>query len=1290
MTRFDRLTKNSPLSPFSSSIARCASLPGWAQTTALAAVLLGLLALSLLLTAVPAGATTFVPMTDAALADQAPLIVAGEITASDPAPVNGRPATDYTVSLTRVLKGAAPADPLTVRVPGGVDASGALYRVWGAPRFLPGDQVILFLGARGDGTLGVSQLLLGAFIQTRQGGQTLAVRDLSDAVAVSPVGVASKDATDRARDFDGFGDWLAARAAGDDEPVDYFVDGVPAGAGLSERYTLLESGGKNFRWFNGGGTWFAYQGGVAGMSSGGFAEVQRALSAWNADPGSSLSLQYGGTTSRTGGFSSSDGANVVLFEDPNDEIPGSFDCGSGGVLAIGGFSKVSGTADFGGATYWRIVEGEVVTQDGAGCFFAGNNGKNGELVFAHEIGHALGLGHSCGDSGTPSCADPVLNDALMRAYAHNDGRGARLGADDRAALAVLYGDGVPACTVPTAPSGLTATASTSSRIDLTWQDRSEDEEGFAIERKLSGASSFTRVATLPANARSYSDTGLAESTGYTYQVRATGCDGESAAAGPASAQTPAAPSDPPPGPTDPPPDPDPGPTDPPPDPSPDPPPAGAPHDLQVDVLSQSQVRLAWSWDGTAPSTFRVELRSGVLFVEVETIPGTTTQTTLTGLRPKTGYSFRVRARTASGFSPYSEVVSARTDPQAAGDPGALSAAEVACDGGRLQGLLDRLTVEAPNLASGRGTGINLSFTASGDFAGLAFTEPKGSKPEHELAFSTNPEETTLLRNPARPQLSSVSLTRNDLSSDLVEGQSSDRLRVTIDPTLTPGNSAASNLLAIDNLAGSVDGATSAKPGRGLAALLDTCHGELGADDVHVFRVLSKVLRVHASAASHFEVAIYRGEASGTYRVDAYGYDGHGRSMGRVSAELSVTWTQGGALDQGMLRVLPACGGGGGAPCTSFDAAAQIALTPPTYLGQSADAAAVQVSFAPATSEPQSEEAVDWSSLLASSTWLRPPAGAERSTANASVGSGTGAAARDGLDALTASQVSCDGTRLAGVLDRLRVVAPNAPGRGVNLSYTASGDFAGIAYTAGAAGGERQLAFSTNPEETTLLRNPTRPQLFSVSVSRNGLNSDLVSGGAGLLRVVLDPTLGGGGADTALLRVDNRTGDASNPADAKPGRGLADLVAPCHTRFAAPDVHLFRVLSKLVRAQAPGATVSEIAIYKGPAQDSYRIDAYPITADGRKLGRMAAELTVTYTASGQLRTGTLRTLPRCTGSVTDGCTNIATKTELFLVQPTSSGADRPAAGARVVSTGAPSQASISFVTLLDGTSWRQGL
>jgi hypothetical protein len=69
-----------------------------------------------------------------------------------------------------------------------------------------------------------------------------------------------------------------------------------------------------------------------------------------------------------------------------------------------------------------------------------------------------------------------------------------------------------------APSGLSATAVSSSQINLAWTDNSADESDFHIERRTSGGS-WTEIATVSANTQSYSDTGLDPSTTYYYRVR---------------------------------------------------------------------------------------------------------------------------------------------------------------------------------------------------------------------------------------------------------------------------------------------------------------------------------------------------------------------------------------------------------------------------------------------------------------------------------------------------------------------------------------------------------------------------------------------------------------------------------------------------------------------------------------------------------------------------------------------------------------------------------------------------
>jgi transcriptional regulator CtsR len=89
---------------------------------------------------------------------------------------------------------------------------------------------------------------------------------------------------------------------------------------------------------------------------------------------------------------------------------------------------------------------------------------------------------------------------------------------------------------PNAPSNLVATPSSSSQINLTWQDNSSDETGFKIERKT-GSGSYSQIATVGAGVTSYSNTLLSASTIYYYRVRAYNTAGNSAYSNEASATT---------------------------------------------------------------------------------------------------------------------------------------------------------------------------------------------------------------------------------------------------------------------------------------------------------------------------------------------------------------------------------------------------------------------------------------------------------------------------------------------------------------------------------------------------------------------------------------------------------------------------------------------------------------------------------------------------------------------------------------------------------------------------------
>ncbi|HEV7667784.1 MAG TPA: matrixin family metalloprotease [Thermoanaerobaculia bacterium] len=476
--------------------------------------------LSVLLSSAVARATTYQMMSDANLADAASAIAQVRVIAVEASPVAGMPSTDYLVEIEKLVKGFVPGSTLVVRVPGGMGANGLGLKIWGAPVFRSGERALLFLDPHAeDGTYRVVQLMLGAFHVVDKGGRRFAIRDLSEAreLVATPGGSKLIAGSDRERELGGFTRWLEDRAAGQQRSADYLAAVPGSGAREGDFTLLLPEDGIPIRWFRFDTglsvRWRIHQGAQAGIPLGLAIDAFRiASSAWNDDSSSNINYVYDGTTSATSGLGRSDDTNAILFNDPNHQVSGSFDCAIGGVIASGGPFFFNSTREYNGVRYHEAVEADIVTNDGTDCFFSGD-AKRVEEIFGHELGHTLGLGHS------------HERQALMFASAHADGRGASLNQDDREGIAVLYGDGsTPPPPPPPPPPGLKAPSLlktqilSSTKVKLTWKDNSTVEEQVLVERKKIGGS-WRQVLVLPANAITATVTGLTPGKPFAFRVR---------------------------------------------------------------------------------------------------------------------------------------------------------------------------------------------------------------------------------------------------------------------------------------------------------------------------------------------------------------------------------------------------------------------------------------------------------------------------------------------------------------------------------------------------------------------------------------------------------------------------------------------------------------------------------------------------------------------------------------------------------------------------------------------------
>ena len=119
---------------------------------------------------------------------------------------------------------------------------------------------------------------------------------------------------------------------------------------------------------------------------------------------------------------------------------------------------------------------------------------------------------------------------------HNDGTVCIANFDNVTITASSGGGGGGTNGVPAAPSNLTAAPSSSTQINLTWQDNSSNETAFILERSTDGTS-FQQIATIAANNQGAIEV-VNPGTHHWYRVAATNSFGRSPYSNIADATTP--------------------------------------------------------------------------------------------------------------------------------------------------------------------------------------------------------------------------------------------------------------------------------------------------------------------------------------------------------------------------------------------------------------------------------------------------------------------------------------------------------------------------------------------------------------------------------------------------------------------------------------------------------------------------------------------------------------------------------------------------------------------------------
>jgi hypothetical protein len=318
---------------------------------------------------------------------------------------------------------------------GTVGASG--MRISGQPQFVRGQRVLLYLSTAPDGTLRTAHIFMGAFsiINNSATQSEWVTRDVNAA----EVGILARPDGQPVTNRAPLNDYLkkitdtlqhstvsVQRADGrtDDQPIvavppEWKRKKQEAGD-FNAQFVLIGGG---VRWFepdSGQPVNFYVNPASSPIAGGAANEISRAMSAWGTQSGANITLRSAGQTGNCGMVA--DGTNVISFGDCLGQLtPG---VGCAGVVATTQTYWNGESRTVGGRSYSRLTEADVVFNRGMDCFLS--NSANLAEVACHELGHAVGLGHSTDLA------------AIMYSTAHGGGRDASLGSDDRDGILSIY------------------------------------------------------------------------------------------------------------------------------------------------------------------------------------------------------------------------------------------------------------------------------------------------------------------------------------------------------------------------------------------------------------------------------------------------------------------------------------------------------------------------------------------------------------------------------------------------------------------------------------------------------------------------------------------------------------------------------------------------------------------------------------------------------------------------------------------------------------------------------------